>query len=150
MRAKFDAKDVAVQDIIGEEVVAFMMQSGSVRETEIAALEARIKDRVLGQRAAGRRFDPNGVKDEWAEISKFKAMEGVRIEAERLAKKKADQAATRRRRSPSRWRRRRRRDAANATRWWPSDSNRSADWRSGSRRSSRRWRSARGDGEAQG
>ena len=95
MRAKFDAKDVAVQDIIGEEVVAFMMQSGSVRETEIAALEARIKDRVLGQRAAGRRFDPNGVKDEWAEISKFKAMEGVRIEAERLAKKKADQAATR-------------------------------------------------------
>ena len=45
MRAKFDAKDVAVQDIIGEEVVAFMMQRRRARrdrETEIAALEARI------------------------------------------------------------------------------------------------------------
>ena len=91
MRAKFPSDDVSVQDIIGEEVVAFMMHSGSVKPAEIAALEGRIRDRVLGQRASGRRFDPNGIKDEWAEISKFLAREGERVEAEKTATRKAKQ-----------------------------------------------------------
>ena len=42
MRAKFPSDDVSVQDIIGEEVVAFMMHSGSVKPAEI-----RQRDQLL-------------------------------------------------------------------------------------------------------
>jgi hypothetical protein len=45
-----------VQDIIGEEVVSFMMTTGSVKEDDISGLESRIRDRILGQKVAGRRF----------------------------------------------------------------------------------------------
>ena len=92
MRAAFAGDgDALAEDIVGEEVVAFMTHNGSTRESEIKALEARIAARLEAERAdasrqpigaqtksapsaaapsANRRFDPNGVKDEWAEISK--------------------------------------------------------------------------------
>ena len=120
MRAKF-ARDgnTASQDIVGEEVVAFMSLVGSVKETEINALELRISSRLRGETTAsglpeekqssqedqnlnrtkkppttnGRRFDPNGVKDEWAEISKWRSREGERMAAEALVKKRVDQRA---------------------------------------------------------
>ena len=115
MRAAFAGEgDTLAQDIVGEEVVAFMTHNGSTRESEIKALEARIAARLEAERAdasrqpigaqtksapsaaapsANRRFDPNGVKDEWAEISKWHSREGERLAAEALAKKRAGQKA---------------------------------------------------------
>ena len=113
MRAAFAGEgDTLAQDIVGEEVVAFMTHNGSTRESEIKALEARIAARLEAERATAsrqptgaptksapsvkkteRRFDPNGVKDEWAEISKWHSREGERLAAEALAKKRAGQKA---------------------------------------------------------
>lgn len=90
MRAKFGAEDIAVQDIIGEEVVSFMMTTGSVKEDDISGLEGRIRDRVLGQKVAGRRFK-GPVVDEWADISKWQVEENERIEAEKIARYKVSQ-----------------------------------------------------------
>ena len=119
MRAAFAGDgDTLAEDIVGEEVVAFMTNNGSTRDSEIAALEARIAARLEAERGAdargsathvtkkktaettrdggarsARRFDPNGVRDEWAEISKWHSREGERLEAEALAKKRAGQKA---------------------------------------------------------
>ena len=90
MRAKFGADDIAVQDIIGEEVVSFMMTTGSVKEDDISGLEGRIRDRIMGQKVAGRRFK-GPVVDEWADISKWQVEENERIEAEKLARYKVSQ-----------------------------------------------------------
>ena len=116
MRAAFAGDgDALAEDIVGEEVVAFMTHNGSTRASEIEALEARIAARLETERGANgaesgpsrvapmngrdappktsRRFDPNGVRDEWAEISKWHSREGERLEAEALAKKRAGQKA---------------------------------------------------------
>jgi len=114
MRAAFAGDgDALAEDIVGEEVVAFMTHNGSTRASEIEALEARIAARLEAERGANgaesgpsrvdprrdappktsRRFDPNGVRDEWAEISKWHSREGERLEAEALAKKRAGQKA---------------------------------------------------------
>ena len=119
MRAAFAGDgDTLAEDIVGEEVVAFMTNNGSTRDSEIAALEARIAARLEAERGAdargsathvtkkktaetprdggarsARRFDPNGVRDEWAEISKWHSREGERLEAGALAKKRAGQKA---------------------------------------------------------
>jgi hypothetical protein len=117
MRAAFAGDgDALAEDIVGEEVVAFMTHNGSTRASEIEALEARIAARLEAERGAtgangaesapsrvaprrdappktSRRFDPNGVRDEWAEISKWHSREGERLEAEALAKKRAGQKA---------------------------------------------------------
>jgi uncharacterized protein YPO0396 len=90
MRAKFGAEDIAVQDIIGEEVVSFMMTTGSVKEEDIAGLEGRIRDRMLGQKAAGRRFK-GPVVDEWADISKWQVEENERVAAEKMSRYKVSQ-----------------------------------------------------------
>mgnify|MGYP000311146153 CR=1 FL=1 len=115
MRATFATEgDTTSQDIVGEEVVAFMTNVGSVKENEIAQLERRISARLKGEaegflqaslaaskdsnarsapKPRERRFDPNGVKDEWAEISKWRSREGERLKAEALIKKRNDQVA---------------------------------------------------------
>jgi hypothetical protein len=41
------------------------MTTGSVKEEDISMLEGRIRDRILGQKAAGRRYK-GPVFDEWA------------------------------------------------------------------------------------
>jgi len=70
MREKFAEKatDVAAQDIIGAEVVSFMSATGSVKEEDISALEARIEAKLSGKQSAFA-----GVKDEWAVITKYEA-----------------------------------------------------------------------------
>ena len=116
MRAAFAGDgDALAEDIVGEEVVAFLTHNGSTRASEIEALEARIAARLETERGANgaesgpsrvapmngrdappktsRRFDPNGVRDEWAEISKWHSREGERLAAEALAKKRAGQKA---------------------------------------------------------
>lgn len=90
MRAKFGATDIGVQDIIGEEVVSFMTVTGSVKEEDISALEGRIRDRILGQKPAGRRFKGPTV-DEWADISKWQVEENERLEQAKIAKYKLSQ-----------------------------------------------------------
>jgi len=70
MREKFAAAcaDVKGMDIVSSEVVSFMATNGSVKEADIASLEARIKARLDGKPQAFA-----GVKDEWAVITKFEA-----------------------------------------------------------------------------
>ena len=96
MLAKFIAPNTPAPDvvtitaIVREEVDGFMNNTGSVKESEIAALERRIKDRITGGKVAGRRFGAP-VVDEWAEISKWQAKENDRVQAEKLASYKASQ-----------------------------------------------------------
>jgi hypothetical protein len=96
MLAKFVAPNTPAPDvvtitaIVHEEVEAFMNNTGSVKETEIAALERRIKDRITGGKVAGRRFGAP-VVDEWAEISRWQAKENDRIQSEKIANYKASQ-----------------------------------------------------------
>ena len=53
MRAAFAGDgDTLAEDIVGEEVVAFMTNNGSTRDSEIAALEARIAARLEAERGA--------------------------------------------------------------------------------------------------
>ena len=72
---------------VGEEVVSFMMTTGSVKEEDISGLEGRIRDRITGQKVAGRRFK-GPVVDEWADISKWQVEENERLEAAKVAKYK--------------------------------------------------------------
>ena len=95
MRTKFADESDDVAAIIADEVAGFMSLTGSVKDSDIASLEGRIRDRVLGAKSAARRYK-GPVNDEWAEISAFVAEEGVRLEAEKktkiAAQKKAYQA----------------------------------------------------------
>ena len=53
MRAAFAGDgDALAEDIVGEEVVAFMTHNGSTRASEIEALEARIAARLETERGA--------------------------------------------------------------------------------------------------
>ena len=120
MRAKFaNPGDEVGEDVIGEEVGAFMTDVGSVRDDEMSSLESRIARRLRGATNSNadasevsrsprafaprddpppslngrRRFGPGGVQDEWAEISKWNSREGERLRAESLAKKRENQKA---------------------------------------------------------
>ena len=71
MRAAFAGDgDALAEDIVGEEVVAFMTHNGSTRASEIEALEARIAARLETERGAnGAESGPSRVAHEWSRRS---------------------------------------------------------------------------------
>ena len=119
--ARVGEGDALAEDIFGEEVVASMTQNGSTRDSAIEALEARVAARLEAERGGGaggatkpgatpastrddgenpsapagrgRRIDPNGVRDEWAEIAEWHSREGERLEVEAMSRKRAGQKA---------------------------------------------------------
>ena len=98
-----------------------MTQNGSTRDSAIEALEARVAARLEAERGGGaggatkpgatpastrddgenpsapagrgRRIDPKGVRDEWAEIAEWHSREGERLEVEAMSRKRAGQKA---------------------------------------------------------
>jgi len=89
MRQRFanQAQDIKQQDLIGQEVVAFMTSNGSMKAEDISALEDRIRNKLSGgtgtpTMAVLRKKEG----DEWAMLAKFEEKQAV---IEELRKKEA-------------------------------------------------------------
>jgi len=89
MREKFAdvALDVRAQDIIGNEVVGFMMSGGSVRDEDINALEERIRQKLSGGTAKPlRAMVRKKENDEWSLLAKYESEQNILDELKKKEK----------------------------------------------------------------
>mgnify|MGYP002878843944 CR=1 FL=1 len=76
MRAKFAtlAQDVANQEVIAQEVMAFMTQGGSVKVEDVTRLEENIRLKLTGDKPKKRTWHKKAT-DEWTQIAMYEISE---------------------------------------------------------------------------
>ena len=88
MRAKFAtlAQDVVNQEVIAQEVMAFMTQGGSVKVEDVTRLEENIRLKLTGDKPKKRTWHKK-VSDEWTQIAMYEISEHQKAQEQKTTVK---------------------------------------------------------------